>query len=195
MLRKRQRVKHLIMWYKHFQLFLLSFLFVQCYSPNRNNTVISNKEDQPDSIIIIYDRQTSLVCWDEARTYHTFISLRAGFPIEKMKLDSVLVSFLDSCINNAMPDTRIKHDIAVNYLLFRYKGQAVDTIGVPGAPGDFQLRDTVYCDSLIYKAVVNELAKRDSVWLYESNDGASYQVNYLGRKDAVEEHIKKYWLH
>ena len=110
--------------------------------------------------------------------------------------DSSVISFLDSVIRSSTPDPELS-GIQTDFLLLRFCNHMTDTIALNHFPGLFQIRDTVYRDSLglVYKIVMEELARKDSLWLNESIDGAVlYQSCYLGNKKAEEEFFKKYPL-
>lgn len=162
-----------------------------------NKSVVLPSDNRPDSMVVLYDRQTHLILWDEARTYKTFFIRRGECPVLRMTIqDSSVISFLDSVIRSSTPDPELS-GIQTDFLLLRFCNHMTDTIALNHFPGLFQIRDTVYRDSLglVYKIVMEELARKDSLWLNESIDGAVlYQSCYLGNKKAEEEFFKKYPL-
>ena len=150
----------------------------------------------PDSLLILYDRQSSLIMWDEARTYRTFINRRDA-PLLQMKIENPrTIALLDSCINNAEMDTirtYRSHSPATEFLLLRFKQKAIDTVSIGNWPGYFNLRDSVYRDTSVYRIVMEELARCDSIWLNDSMNGAIfYQSQYLGNAKAEIEFFRRH---
>jgi hypothetical protein len=159
-----------------------------------NKSIVLPSDNQPDSVIVLYDRQAYWIFWDEARTYETFIK-RRGAPLLRMIIqDSSVISSLDSVIRSSTPELT-RNYVSTDFLILRFRNQMTDTIALDHYPGFFQIRDTVYRDSLVYKIVMDELARKDSLWLNESIDGAVfYQSCYLGNKKAEEQFYQKYPL-
>lgn len=174
-----------------------------CCQPRNNSGTIESNHTPPDSLIILYDWGYHLILREGPRSYRYFVEEREGVPLLSMKvIDNAVVEYMDSCINNSTPvnlyqyKTSIFHDhvdIHANCLLLRYKGNRIDTIVISENPGAFQLRDTVYRDTALYRAVTGELASRDSIWLNYSEFGAlGYQEQFLGIK-AAEKRYWKWW--
>lgn len=169
---------------------LLFILSVQCYSPTGNNTVIQEGHHVSDSMIILYDQFSHLVLSEGVRSYRDFVECRNGEPLLSTTIyNPRTISFIDSCINNAKPASE-RYGIDTDFLLIRFSEEKADTIGIGCLPGRFQICDTLYQDTLVYQAIMEQLARVDTVWLNESIDGAVYyQSVFLGRKAAE----KRFW--
>ncbi len=175
---------------------LIVVLALLSCQPCVNNTNQSDVGALVDSMVILYDRQSSLIMWDQARTYRTFIT-RRDVPLLQMKIENPrTIALLDSCINNAEMDTirtYRSHSPATEFLLLRFKQKAIDTVSIGNWPGYFNLRDSVYRDTTIYRVVMEELARRDSIWLNESRNGAVfYQSRFLGNTKAEIEFFRSH---
>lgn len=167
---------------KVFPFFATVLMRGSCCNHTGNKSIVTTVDDEPDSIIVLYDRQSDLILWDEARTYRTFIE-RRGSPLLKMKIkDTSTILYLDSIIKNATPNDSVSY-VSTDFLLLRFRDQMIGTIALPPFPGFIQLQDRVYRDSLVYKTIMKELSDNDSIWLNESIWGAFYyQFDYLGNK-------------
>lgn len=175
---------------------LIVVLALLSCQPCVNNTNQSDVGALVDSMVILYDRQSSLIMWDQARTYRTFIT-RRDVPLLQMKIESPrTIALLDSCINNAEMDTLSTcwgYVPETEFLLLRYKRQSTDTVALGIWPGYFNLRGSVYRDTTIYRVVMEELARRDSIWLNESRNGAVfYQSRFLGNTKAEIEFFRRH---
>lgn len=175
---------------------LHSFL---CCQPRVGTPAKEANNVLPDSLVIGYDRSDSFVLFDTEPQYWEFIDDLHPYPYGeflRMRIKKKqTVSYIDSCINNAIPEI-IFHSsdyyISTALVLFRYKEQMIDTIVISHLPGHIQIRDTIYRDSLVYRIVMEELARRDSIWLNESCVGVfDYQSHFLGRKELERPFIKK----
>lgn len=176
-------------------MFVILVLLTACH-PCVKRLTFNEKSVSLDSMVILYDRQSSLIMWDQARTYRTFIT-RRDVPLLQMKIESPrTIALLDSCINNAEMDTLSTcwgYVPETEFLLLRYKRQSTDTVALGIWPGYFNLRDSVYRDTTIYRVVMEELARRDSIWLNESRNGAVfYQSRFLGNTKAEIEFFRRH---
>lgn len=123
-----------------------------------------------DSLVILYERFSKLILYDDVVNYREFTEM----PLQTMRIDNPsVIAFLDSCIDNAVPNTEIRptrysNYVATYFLLLRYHKDIIDSIALPCLPGLMQIRDTVFFDSLVYRATLKEIATRDSFWLKES---------------------------
>lgn len=180
---------------KQVLLIVVMMLLASCH-PYTKNSEQSDVSAMPDSMVILYDRQSSIIMWDQARTYRTFIT-RRGAPLLQMKIENpCTIALLDSCINNAVLDTirtRWRYGQAAEFLLLRYKPQSTDTVAIGESPGFFSLRDSVYRDTSIYRVMMEELARRDSIWLNDSLNGAVfYQSRFLGNSQAEIDFLRRH---
>lgn len=60
---------------KVFPFFATVLMRGSCCNHTGNKSIVTTVDDEPDSIIVLYDRQSDLILWDEARTYRTFYIL------------------------------------------------------------------------------------------------------------------------